>query len=97
MKVKVIRQHPGEGQFPTFSKGTAVTLTDEEDTHYLHWFSCEIESHQAYIPISFIKDGVLAREYNPTELVQNVGDVLEVKEIINAWLLAKNRQSPPFC
>jgi len=29
MKVKVIAQHPGEGVFPTFVEGTAVTLGAE--------------------------------------------------------------------
>jgi len=35
MRVKAIAWHPGEGAFPTFTKGTAVTM-GEEDTHFLH-------------------------------------------------------------
>jgi hypothetical protein len=27
MRVKVIAHHPGEGAFPTFAKGTAVTMS----------------------------------------------------------------------
>ena len=67
-----------------------MTLTGEEDSHFQHWFPCEIDEHQTYIPESFLSNGVLAREYNPTELVQNVGDILEVQEIVNAWLVATN-------
>ena len=90
MRVKVIEQHTGEGQFPTFPNGAKVTLTGEECNHFRHWFPCEIEGHQTYIPESFISDGVLVRDYDPTELVQNVGDILEIKEIVNAWLVAAN-------
>ena len=109
MQVKVLQEHRGEGQFPSFPKGTAVTLTGEEDTHFLHWYPCEIDGHQVpersrvaegefceakplktYVPDSFISNGVLVRDYNPTELVQNAGDRLTVEEIVNAWLLATN-------
>ena len=90
MKVKLIVQHDGEGQFPTFLKGTPVTLTGGEDEHFLHWFPCEIDGHKTYIPESFMQGSVLMRDYNPTELVQNKGDVLEVVEIINSWLVATN-------
>jgi len=90
MKVKVIQEHLGEGQFPMFPTGAKVTLTGEEDTHFLHWFPCEIDGYQTFIPDSFMLDGVLTRDYNPTELVQSVGDVLEVKEIVNAWAFATN-------
>ena len=92
MKVKVIQDHPGEGQFPAFKKGTPVKMTGEECAEFRHWFPCEIDGHQTYIPESFIEKGVLARDYNPTELVQHVGDVLEVFEILNAWLMAANKE-----
>ena len=90
MKVKVIQEHIGEGQFPTFPIGEKVTLTGEECSHFQHWFPCEISGHQTYIPESFLSNGVLTKGYNPTELVQNLGDILEVQEIVNAWLVAKN-------
>ena len=89
-KVKVIQDHLGEGQFPTFAKGTPTSITGDECAEFAHWFPCEIEGYQTYIPESFIVDGVLSRDYNPTELVQNVGDVLVVREIVNAWLVATN-------
>jgi len=90
MKVKVIQNHTGEGQFPRFPTGAKVTLTGKEDDYFRQWFPCEIEGHQTYIPESFMNDGVLLIDYNPTELVQNVGDILEVQEIVNAWLFASN-------
>ena len=91
MKVKVLQEHPGEGQFPTFPKGTKVTFTGEECTDFLHWYPCEIDGRQTYVPDTFVSDGALSRNYNPTELVQNAGDILNVEEIVNAWLLATNK------
>ena len=91
MKVKVIAEHFGEGIFPCFPKGTPVIMK-EACTHFINWFACEIESHQTYVPDYFIEDGVLIREYNPTELIQKEGDILEVQEIVYAWLLAKNEK-----
>jgi len=90
MKVKVIQTHSGEGQFPTFPKGTKVIMTGEECTHFHHWYPCEIGGHKTYIPDIFVSDGVLTRDYNPTELIQDVGDIVEVKKIVYAWLLAAN-------
>jgi len=92
MKVQMSRtyswEHPGE--FPTFEKGTLVSLAKEEDEDFLGWYACEIEGHESYVPIAFVRDGKLTRDYNPTELIQKVGDILEVKEIVNAWLFATN-------
>jgi len=92
MKVKVIKKHLGEGRFPTFEKGTEVVLAKEEDTHYLNWYACNIAGHETYVPIVFVCDGKLTRDYNPTELVQEVGDILEIQEIVYAWLIATNKQ-----
>ena len=89
MTVKVTAQHSGEGAFPTFAKGTAVVL-GEECTHFLHWYPCTIDGHETYVPESFVSDGKLIRDYNPTELVAEVGDILEVHETVYAWLMATN-------
>ena len=88
VQVKVLQEHHGEGAFPTFPQGAAVTLTGAEDTHFLHWYPCEIDGHQTFVPGSFVRGGVLTRDYNPTELEQKEGDKLTVHEIVNAWLLA---------
>jgi hypothetical protein len=49
-----------------------------------------IDGHETYVPENFMCDGRLARDYNPTELTQKVGDILTVQEIVNAWLIATN-------
>jgi len=90
VKVKVIAQHIGEGVFPTFVKGTAVDAMGEEGTHFLNWYPCAIKGHETYVPECFVCDGKLVRDYNPTELVAEVGDILEVREIVYAWLIAVN-------
>ena len=90
MKVKVVCEHLGEGQFPTFTKGSKVILTGDECTHFVNWFPCEIDGYQTYIPKGFFENGFLSRDYNPTELIQNAGDVLQVREIVYAWLFASN-------
>ena len=92
VKVKVMRssrwEHPGE--FPMFEKGTPITLAEDEDADFLGWYACDILGHKPYVPKVFVCDGKLARDYNPTELIQEVGDILEVREIVFAWLLATN-------
>jgi len=95
MKVKVIKKHPSEWQFqqfPSFEKGTKVTMAKEKNTDFLDWYACDIAGHETFVPKSFVCDGVLSREYNPTELVQEAGDILEVQEIVNAWLIATNEK-----
>ena len=91
MKVKVIRPSRWEppGAFPTFDAGTPITL-DEEGTHFLGWYACDISGHKSYVPNVFVRDGKLTRDYNPTELIQEPGDILDVQEIVYAWLLATN-------
>jgi hypothetical protein len=92
MKIKVMRlcrwEHPGD--FPTFKKGTPVTLAEEDDADFLGWCACDIAGHESYVPRIFVHDGILTRDYNPTELRQEVGDILEVQEIVYAWILATN-------
>jgi len=92
MKVKVVRpsrwDHPGA--FPTFEKGTPVIMSTYEDEGFLGWYSCDIEGFKTYVPKVFISNGELLRSYNPTELIQCEGDILEVLEIVNAWLLVAN-------
>jgi len=92
MKILVLQDHPGEGIFPTFPAGTPVTLTGPECAEFLHWYPCEINGHATYVPNSFLRDGILTCEYNPTELVQSAGDILTVNAIVNAWLHATNPQ-----
>ena len=89
MKVKVIKNHPGEGQFPTFPKGCDVKITNGGCTHFLNWYACNIDGYDTYLPDVFVADGKLVRDYNPTELICEAGDILEVKEILYAWFIAE--------
>ena len=92
MKVQVVRlgrwDFPGE--FPTFKEGTSLMLAQEEDTEFLGWYACDIAEYKTYVPKAFVHNGKLTRDYNPTELIQEIGDILEVQEIVCAWLLATN-------
>jgi len=94
MKVKVMQNYPHkwefQGEFPTFAKGTPVKLAEAEDMDFAGWYVCEIAGHAPFIPKIFVQDGKLTRDYNPTELIQEAGDILEVQEIVYAWLLATN-------
>ena len=95
MKVKVIKKHPSEWpfqQFPTFKKGTALSIAEKSDSHFLHWHACEIAGHETFVPECFVCNDVLTRDYNPTELRQEVGDILEVEALFYAWLFAKNEK-----
>ena len=91
MQVMLTQDHPGEGKFPLFFKGTPVRITGPGCTHYRGWFPCEIEGYNTYIPDVFITDTVLNRDYDPTELAVRTGDVLDAGEIIYAWLYAVSR------
>ena len=94
MLVEVIEKYNGYGGerpiFPTFVRGTEVKITGAMDKDFAHWFPCEIEGYSTYVPESLVHDGKLAQDYNPTELAQQVGDVLEVVQVVNGWILAKN-------
>ena len=96
MQVKVIRKHPLEWEireFPTFAKGTAITAMSEQcDSHFYDWHECVIDGHETFVPISFVQDDKLNRDYNPTEIFAEVGDILEVREIVNAWLIVENAE-----
>ena len=94
MKVRVMQDYPSkwefQGQFPTFEKGMPVTLAEREDEDFAGWYACDILGHKPFIPKIFVCDGKLTRDYNPTELIQKAGDILEVHEIVYSWILATN-------
>jgi len=98
MKVKATKNCPygwERIEFPTFRKGTAVKLAadrEEGDDYFVDWFAAEVDGHETFVPVSFIKDGKLIRDYNPTELEVKAGGILEVVEIVNAWLIAKDNK-----
>jgi len=77
--------------FPTFEKGTQIVFAEAEDAEFLGWHECEVGEYKFYVPRTYVCNGLLTQDYNPTELTQEIGDVLEVKAIIGAWLLATNK------
>lgn len=85
IKVKVIEKHEGEGNFPTFNKGVEVEVI-EDCKFYIGWKKCRIEGTETYVPKTIINDNRLKSEYNPTELVCNVGDEIEIIDIVLGWL-----------
>lgn len=91
MKVRVVDRHNGEGAFPTFGAGEAVGDLQPCD-EYAHWMSCVINGFTTFIPDSFVRDGVLARDYNPTELIADQGEILDIEEIVHGWLYGSNEK-----
>ena len=51
--------------------------------------SCSIGGLNTYVPDVFVKDDRLTREYNPTELVVNEGELVEIEEIVYEWFYAE--------
>ena len=90
MRVMAIQAHIGEGQFPTYMKGTAVAFLEERETRFAHWWACKIEGRDPYIPDIYVSDGKLTMNYNPTELVLEVGE--DVQGIVYEWLYAVNEE-----
>jgi hypothetical protein len=104
MKLRVIVAHGGFGDvpFPTFAKGTPVsglTPDDEYQTHaeaiwgeecVEHWVSCTIEGRDTFISNTFITNGALNRDYNPTEIIVKSGQILTLIELAFEWLYVQD-------
>jgi hypothetical protein len=91
MNLLVIENHDGEGDFPLFTKGTAVSdLKEGEDNEYPHWFPCVINGHETFIPDVYVTNGVLVQDYNPTELEVKKGQIVTLITIVFEWLYVKD-------
>ena len=93
MKLLVMENHERyEGQaFPLFAKGTAVSeLVDGTDDEYPHWFPCVIDQHETFIPDTFIVDGTLACDYNPTEIEVEKGQIVVLIKLVFEWLYVQD-------
>ncbi len=84
MVLKVMTKHEGEGIFPTFLKGTAVKQMNPCKA-FKFWSSCEIEGYKTYIANDYVSNGILIRDYNPTELIASKGDEVLLKEVAYDW------------
>ncbi len=88
MKVTVVERHLGEGVFPLFKRGCSVKIL-EDCNFYVNWKKCLINNIITYIPKHFIKAEVLLVDYNPTELICDVNDEIEVIDIVYGWIYGK--------
>ncbi|MCL2569055.1 MAG: SH3 domain-containing protein [Oscillospiraceae bacterium] len=102
MKLLVMEQHDGHGTFPLFAKGTAVHNLQANNEYPIHadalwgsgkdahWLACVIEKHETYLPITYLADGVLVRDYNPTELIVKPGQHLTLIDLVFEWVYAED-------
>ena len=88
MQLITVNDHQGESKFPLFPKGTAVKILAECE-NYPNWLSAEIEGHFVYVPDHFIEKNQLVIDYNPTELVVEKGEVVELLELHYEWALVQ--------
>jgi hypothetical protein len=89
MNLLVIEKHDGEGVFPLFAKGTAVSDLNACD-EYPHWCSCVIDGYETFVPDVYVVDGVLIQDYSPTELVVEKEQIVTLIGIVFEWLYVKN-------
>ena len=89
MNLLVMEKHEGEGVFPLFKKGTAVSDFNACD-EYPNWFSCMINGYKTYIPGIYVVDSVLIQDYNPTELVVKKDQTVTLINIVFEWLYVKD-------
>jgi len=97
MKLQLFEDYKGLGNYgtptyPLFPKGTAVQdlAVDEEDDAFPHWLCCTIEGREVFIPKTFVAGDVLLREYNPTELSAQKGEVVTLFEFVFKWAFVEN-------
>lgn len=89
MNLLVIDKHDGEGVFPLFTEGTAVTdIQACKETP--HWLSCVIDGHKTYIPDIYVADGLLAQDYDPTEMIAEKGQIVTLIAIVFEWLYVQD-------
>ena len=88
MKLLVADDHAGEGTFPVFPRGTAVDDIMPCD-EVPHWSACSINGMETFIPDTFLAEGKLTEDYDPTELIIRKGDIVELRRIVYEWLYVK--------
>ena len=88
MKLIIVDSHDGEGAFPVFPKGTAVEdIQPCEEVP--HWMACQINNIRTFVPDTYLADGKLTVDYDPTEVVLAKGEVVELQKIVFEWLYVK--------
>ena len=102
MELLVVEKHDGCGVFPLFTKGTAVNDLEANNEYSMHaeaiwgkdsvshWLSCTINGYNTYIPDLYVSGGVLARDYNPTEIVVEKGQFLTLIALVFEWAYVRD-------
>ncbi|WP_373778280.1 hypothetical protein [Glaesserella sp.] len=86
--LKTIRSHHSILTYSSFPKGIKVELI-EACQEYPHWYKCKIEDIETYIPLHFLNNSFLIREYNPTELTIKEDQEVELIELHHGWAMVK--------
>lgn len=87
----MVEQHDGEGVFPLFKKGTRLENLQPCE-NYKHWWACSINGTETYLPDVYINEGILNKDYNPTELVIAKDETVVLLEVLFEWLYVKNKK-----
>jgi len=102
MNLQVAETHEGYGNFPLFKKGTPVSGLEADEEYPVHaeaiwgsgsnqhWFPCIIDEHETFIPDIYVSDGVLNRDYDPTEIIVEKGQKLTLLAVVFEWLYVKD-------
>ena len=89
VKLLVIEKHEGYGVFPLFPQGTTVSDYAACD-EYPHWCSCVIGGYETFVAEVYVDDGVLIKDYNPTEIIVMKGQILTLIHIVFEWLYVED-------
>jgi len=89
MRLLVKEEHNGYGVFPLFKKGAAIRNLSPCN-EYPHWFSCIINDYETFIPETYVIDGILIKDYNPTELIVKNKQIVILEEIVFEWLYVRD-------
>ena len=91
MELVVVEKFDGPefGVFPLFPKGTTLEVVGK-DEEYPHWFPCIINGMGFWTPDTYLVDGVLNRDFNPTSLLMVKGQIVTLIDLVFEWLYVKD-------
>lgn len=90
MKLLLIDSHDGEGAFPVFPKGSIVENAQPSE-ECAHWMPCMIDGKETFLPDIYLTDNRLNVDYDPTELVLEKGEVVELLKVVCEWLYVRTK------
>ena len=104
MQLLVTEKHEGCNKFPLFKKGSVVgKLTADSNfstsaeaiwgsNSSPHWLACTIDGYETFVPDTYVSDGVLVQDYNPTELKAEKGQKVSLKNIVFEWFFVEDEK-----